>query len=155
VTRALLAIAIAACTKSPPQSPGTPPDPCAPETLGLAGAKRLAAFPAPASSCSITAPELPEIITVATRVFDCKGAQHGFDFERHRLLAHERTLSPATVGVDAYDDGRTITFVGRQRAPCPGDPRPMPVPVTLLYTIETSGERTFAEAACTVTPACR
>jgi hypothetical protein len=79
---------------------------------------------------------------------------HGIDFTKSSLAIVRTTLSPATVGIDALDDGKTVTIVSRQRASCKGDPQPMPMPVTRLFLVD-AGERAFADTTCTIESSCK
>lgn len=82
------------------------------------------------------------------------GAKLGIDFTKHALIVTARSPSPAQVGTDVYDDGTVVTFVNRERAPCKGDPRPMPGPrTTVLYRVA-AGPRTFVDGSCTVPTTC-
>jgi hypothetical protein len=158
----LLCLASAACSRPGPdtraagsgESDTHASSPCSPAALGLGSARRLPAWKPPAT-CTITAPSEPQIVTNATGVLDCTEAEPGIDFTRQRLLAQERMLSPATVEIVAFDDGTTITLVSRQVTPCLDDPRPMPVPTTLLYLVDAERSRVLAEATCTERRTCR
>ena len=55
----------------------------------------------------------------------------------------------------AFDDGKTVTLVSRQRKPCPNDPRPMPTPAITSVFLAASGARVFAEASCSFEAKCR
>ena len=81
-----------------------------------------------------------------------EGVDEGGD--QQALVAAAYTLSPAGVGLGAFDDGKTVTLVSRQRSPCPGDPMPMPMNSTAWFVLPTGGERTFGAAACTVESTC-
>jgi hypothetical protein len=87
---------------------------------------------------------------------ECKDpkAKLGVDFAKQQLIVTSRSLSPAGVGFDVYDDGKKITVVSRQRNPCKNDPRPMPGPNTTMIFQTTGGARVFADAACTVESKC-
>jgi hypothetical protein len=52
------------------------------------------------------------------------------------------------------DDGKTVTFVNRQRTSCKNDPLPMPISTTLAFVVAGTSPRTFAEASCTVETKC-
>jgi hypothetical protein len=127
-------------------------DPCAPAALGLSGAVALSPMGTP-EGCTVNATKEPVIHEPRGTWLDCSASGTRADVN-HRALVVERMLSPAQIGTDVYDDGKTITFVNRQRATCPGDPQAMPVPVTLVFRVETDGTRAFAEASCTVPRKC-
>jgi len=86
--------------------------------------------------------------------FGCE-APSGIDFAKGELRVVSRTLSPATIGIDVVDDGATITFVSRQRSPCPSEPPPMPIGVPIAYVAPAKAERRTADATCKVTMPCR
>ena len=78
---------------------------------------------------------------------DCP-ASSGVDFTKNHVVVTGRALSPATVGVDVYDDGQKVTFVSRQRDSCPNEYPPMPITVPLAFLIPADETRTFGEAMC-------
>ena len=166
-----LLIAVAGCPKSGPSVEPTPEfeppqkhdksktdaqDPCSPEALKLSAAtKLLDSWKLPAS-CAVQGTGTVVIKTQAeaTKRFDCGGAKLGVDFAKSSIVVTSRSLSPATVGVDAFDDGKTITFVDRFRPPCSRDPHPMPSPPLTFVYLVTPGNRAFADASCTVESKC-
>ncbi|MDB5213269.1 MAG: hypothetical protein JWO86_1196 [Myxococcaceae bacterium] len=77
---------------------------------------------------------------------DCPAS--GVDFAKSSLVVTGRALSPATVGIDVYDDGKKVTFVSRQRDSCPNEVPPMPITVPLAFLVPAGETRTFAEATC-------
>ena len=72
----------------------------------------------------------------------------GVDFAKDSVVVAGRALSPATVGVDVYDDGQKVTFVSRQRDSCPNEYPPMPITVPIAFLIPAGETRTFGEATC-------
>ena len=83
------------------------------------------------------------------------GLNHLVDFTRHALLVIGHPLSPAGAGVLAFDDGKVITVVSRQRSSCSGDPRPMPMNTTAWFLLPAGAERTFAARTCNLASQCR
>ncbi len=82
-------------------------------------------------------------------ILGCKSPRTSdIDFEKVTLVVTSRISSPATVGTDAYDDGKSVVFVSRQRSACPGERPPMPVPATYAFLLPAKTARTFAEATC-------
>lgn len=77
---------------------------------------------------------------------DCPAS--GVDFAKSNVVVAGRSLSPATVGFDIYDDGKTATFVSRQRDSCPKEYPPMPITVPIAFLIPAGETRTFGEATC-------
>jgi hypothetical protein len=132
-------------------------DACSPAGIGQPAAKPLAHWKAP-DGCKVQQASGTRLIATeadARAVVECAaGVSLGIDFGKQRLLISDRSLSPATVGFDAVDDGKRITFVGKQRPNCPGDPQPMPMAVSVTFLVEDAGDRTFAEAACTLERKC-
>ncbi len=133
-------------------------DDSTPDTCAVAGAKQLPAWPVP-QGCSVKASSEPTWIRTDADLaayLPCGPEVPEFDFPAPPLVAVQRTLSPATVGIDAYDDGTTITWVSRQRNPCPGEYPPMPVPVSYVFVASgATGDRAYAESTCTVAFKCR
>jgi hypothetical protein len=88
--------------------------------------------------------------------FTCeKGTALGVDAAKQALLRVSYTMSPASVGVAVFDDGKLVTVVSKQLPNCPKDPRPMPMDATAWFTIAPGGpERTFGNAACTLVRKC-
>lgn len=132
-------------------------DPCGAAALGLAAATALAPWTPPAG-CTPRGQGTAIVRTAAEldgRLACAGGASHGFDLASQGLVAVAYTMSPASVGLIAYDDGKTVTLVSRQRSPCPDDPLPMPMQGAAWFVLPTGGERTLADAVCTVESTCR
>lgn len=81
-------------------------------------------------------------------------AASGIDFARFELRITTRTLSPAGVGTEVVDDGKTVTFVSLGRDPCPGEPPPMPMSVPVAFLLPTGATRDTAESWCKVSVSC-
>jgi hypothetical protein len=65
------------------------------------------------------------------------------------------TMSPAYGGIAIVDDGTTITYVMRDRPPCPNDPMPMPMPASALaYRVPHGATRAYQQLACTLPRTC-
>jgi hypothetical protein len=82
-------------------------------------------------------------------------APSGIDFTRNKLVVVTRMLSPAGMGTDVLDDGTTVTFVARERRPCPNDPLPMPISYTIAFLLPADAPRAFADRSCAVDTPCR
>lgn len=135
------------------------PDPCSAQGLGLPKAKPLAAWTPPAG-CTASGANTPALLATeadAKAAVTCKDPKTklGVDFAKSALVVTSRQWSPATVGLLAFDDGKTVTLVSRQRKPCPDDPRPMPTPAITSVFLAAKGARTFAEASCSFEPKCK
>ena len=84
-----------------------------------------------------------------------KGVSLGVDPTKFSLVQVPWTMSPAAAGLVAYDDGKLITLVTKFRQPCPKDPHAMPVGLVNWYLLPAGGgERSFAEANCTLPKNC-
>jgi hypothetical protein len=154
----VLVVLAAACGKkapdgkTPDDTGDTTPDP--PDTCAVAGATPLAVWTPPAG-CELRDIGAATWIKTADDVaahLACTGTAPAVTTP---VVAISRQLSPATVGFDAYDDGKTITWVGKQRNPCPGEPPPMPITRTYAFTVPAGGDRAYAESTCTVAVKCR
>ncbi len=132
---------------------------CSPAKLGLRDVKALVSWKSPAG-CRVhgSLGPPPKVLHSEEQFhahFSCPaGTSSGIDFAHDSLVFRDHMLSPAGVGSDLYDDGRTVTIVSRFRSPCPDDPHPMPVPFTLTFLLPAGGERKFAEMACNVESRC-
>lgn len=163
---------VAACDRTPEAPPtstsespetkrATPPktadvDPCTAEALSLGAATLLQEWKPPAGCTENAAQGTSVHRTDAelTAQLECDAAtRHGVDLTKHSVIRVTDSMSPATVGWLAYDDGKAITLVTKFRSPCPNDPRPMPMSATRWYLAPTT-ERKLAEASCTIHPAC-
>lgn len=149
--RIVICVALGACG-NPTKPPSTTSDPCDPTALNLPSAKPLPAL-ALAGECAFTGTQLLKSEAEARERFAC--AVGKVDWSKQSVVVTRRMLSPAMVGFDALDDGAKITFVSRQRSPCPDDPRPMPIEQTHAYVVPAGADRTFAETSCTVPTKCR
>lgn len=132
-------------------------DACDAAALGLASAAALPVWTVPEGctpggksgrTIARTEAELAGVIECAA------GKSAGFDFSKGAILAVGYTMSPASIGVGAFDDGKVITVVSRFRSPCPKDPMPRPIDTVAWFEVPDGGERTFAEKSCTVQPRC-
>jgi hypothetical protein len=131
-------------------------DPCSAAALGLGGAVQLTAWKMP-DGCALKDVGASIILRSeadATAHVVCTGAPLGNDFAKTALVVNQTTLSPAATGVLAFDDGKLLTWVTRFRTPCPDDPQPMPVPVSLVFPVEANAGREFDDKSCTAPPAC-
>ena len=135
-------------------------DPCSPDALKLPTAKPLAGW-SPSTSCSLAHAgharhDVVHSQTELDRLFACSsGSPPHFDFSHASLVVVSWEMAPAATGLDALDDGQTLTFVTRLRKPCPGDLHPMPVNDTRFFVIPTAGAtRTFGTASCTLETKC-
>lgn len=77
------------------------------------------------------------------------------DFAGEQLLVVTFSMSPAYAGLEPLDDGTAITFVQRDRSPCPGDPLPMPMNTTAAFVSAKGAARTYAQASCTLPARCK
>lgn len=130
-------------------------DPCGAEALRLGSARVVAPWTIPAG-CT---PKGGQGNTIARSeeelkaVLECASGS-GVDFGKQAVLVVGYSLSPAGAGMHAFDDGKVVTLVTRQRSPCPNDPLPMPMNTMAWFSLPTSGERTFANTTCVVDSKC-
>ena len=163
-TWVLCLVAAAACSKSGSGTSSggsattTPPanDPCGAAALGLGSATKLEPYQLPAG-CELV--DVGEAIILRSAAdaeahVRCGDAPFAHDFSKQALVVKQDTLSPASTGIVAFDDGTRLTWVTMQRSPCPDDPRPMPVPIRLVFAIEQDAAREFDAKTCTYHPAC-
>lgn len=133
-------------------------DPCAPSQLGLGAARQLKPWAAPTgctAKSGATAPTAIESDADFTEHFTCpEGTKSGIDFAKEQLVVQDRSLSPAGAGTTIVDDGTRVTFIERQRSPCPDDPQPMPMNFTLGFLLPAGAERAYDNRACTLPPQC-
>jgi hypothetical protein len=161
MTRWIVVLSIAACSNAKKPDNQTPPavDRCSPAALGLANAKPLSVWKLPPKCTDRGGPDraIYKSWDDAKARIECEeGVMLGVRFQETALLVENASLSPATIGIDALDDGTTITFVSRQRAPCPGDPQPMPIDQTYWFLVPAGGaDRAFAQASCTIDIPCK
>ncbi|MEZ4404801.1 MAG: hypothetical protein R3B06_32735 [Kofleriaceae bacterium] len=157
-----VALLVAACGHpTAPEGRAPVADPCSALALGLATtAKPLAAWPAPAGCTWQPVDGVRQLTTPADlqAALSCPSPEPplGLDLAASSLVVTTEAWSPAQIGLRAFDDGRQVTLVRLQRAPCAADPRPMPTPpITSAFTTTTTAPRTFASRACTVPTTCR
>jgi hypothetical protein len=133
-------------------------DPCAPAQLGLGAARTLKPWAAPTTCTGTSGATGPTSIRSEAEFakrFSCPaGTTSGIDFATQMLVVEDRSLSPAGAGTIIVDDGARITFIERQRSPCPDDPKPMPMDYTLGFLLPAGAERTYTSRACTLPPTC-
>jgi hypothetical protein len=134
---------------------------CKPRTLGLGDAKPVAMWKLPgachprSAGGGVDPPVAIESEERFRALFECvNDTPPGIDFAETTFVFAMRELSPAGVGIDIVDDGKTVTFINRFRPPCPGDPHPMPMPYPVSFLLPDKAPRTFTEAACNVESRC-
>ena len=138
----------------PKPDPEPPGDSCDPASLGLGGAKPVTYAPPPGCRTQVETDAPINDEATFHAAFACSAAS-GIDFSQSELHVVMRTLSPASVGVDVVDDGTTLTFVSRQRNPCPSEYPPMPIEVAVAYVTPIAAERAIGQAMCSVTVPCK
>jgi hypothetical protein len=145
-----------------PESKSKPPpgDPNSCMPAGLEAASKVETIVLP-RGCQVTSGSLsaPMIVRnqdeLASAVTCEPGSQlPAIDFAKQQLHVAEFSLSPAYGGSELFDDGKTVTFVQRDRSPCPDDPLPMPIGSSLAYVMPQGSERSYAQASCTLPPQC-
>lgn len=139
--------------------PPTDPNSCMPP--GLETASKIEALPLP-RGCQVVAPGdllAPTIVRgldELARAIECEPHVESLnvDFGKYQLHVATFMLSPAYAGSELFDDGKRITFVQRDRSPCPGDPQPMPIGSSIVYQLPLGAERTYAQTSCSLPPQC-
>lgn len=142
-------------------TPKTDPHACRP--ANLAGAAPLRAF-VPPQGCrlgeggTLGAPLVIADAAAYGSSLQCDtaiAAPLALDFAREQLLVVTFSMSPAYAGLEALDDGSTVTFVQRDRSPCPDDPLPMPMNATVAYVIAKDATRSYAQSSCPLPAQCK
>lgn len=164
-----LALSVFGCARSAPPkagdgdasggaSAGGTSKACEPQALGLGDAKPVATWKAPAGCTPKVSGEAPVVVRSEAEMsayYTCPpGTPVGVDFKAHALVLSSRMLPPAGVGTTIVDDGAKVTFISRQRRPCPNDPHPMPMSVVHAFLLPAGAARSFGDAACTVESTC-
>jgi hypothetical protein len=141
--------------------PAADPNGCRPPNL--ASATPLRPF-VPPQGCrlgnggTLAAPLVVADAATYASVLQCDtavAAPLALDFGREQLLVVSFSMSPAYAGLEALDDGSTITFVQRDRSPCPSDPLPMPMNTTVAYVAAKDAARSYAQGSCTLPAQCK
>jgi len=78
------------------------------------------------------------------------------DLSSSDVLLVSFTMSPAYGGMAVVDDGTTVTFAMRDRPPCPGDPMPMPTPMSsgVAFRLPHGATRAYRQLSCTLPRTC-
>jgi len=127
---------------------------CVPD--GLENAREVEPF-FPPQGCgfsaggSTAAPLVVHDATELAAAMSCSNApMPSFDFTSNDLYLVRYTMSPATTGLGARDDGATLSFYSRFRQPCPDDPMPMPMSSTAAFSMPKNATRTYRDTNCTL-----
>ena len=154
---AVAATAVAADAAVAATADAATPDPCSPEALGLAGTTTPTAWTPPAG-CAVKPATADQWIRseadFAKHVACPKDVKSGVDFTKQMIGVARRMLTGSNLGFTAYDDGKTITIVGRFNERCPDPPGRPPVPKvlehpeTFWFLVPAAPERKFADAGC-------
>lgn len=160
----LLALACDSKSGEPPTPPKTEgreskSDTCMPGGLESAQSVEVVRLP---SGCRVTAGgpiAAPTVAGTAEELAsaiecDANSERPTIDFAKHQVMLVEFSMSPAYGGSEVFDDGSKVTFVQRDRSPCPDDPLPMPMQTTLGYLLPQGAQRTFHQASCTLPARC-
>ncbi|MBN8611000.1 MAG: hypothetical protein J0L92_10475 [Deltaproteobacteria bacterium] len=165
-----MAVIASACggaepASAPPPTTATPPATaiaaatCMPPGLEAAHEVEIVRLPAGCSfgsGGSLTAPTVLIDDAAVAAALTCNGpTTPTIPLGADQLHVVTYTMSPAFGGMAIVDDGTTITYVMRDRPPCPGDPMPMPMPSSALaYRVPHGATRTYRELACTLPRTC-
>jgi hypothetical protein len=138
--------------------PPADPNSCMPAGLEAASKVETVVLPrgCQVTTGSLSAPTIVRSEAELAGVITCEpGSQlPAIDFTKHQLHVAEFSLSPAYGGSELFDDGKTVTFVQRDRSPCPDDPLPMPIGSSIAYLLPQGAERSHAQLSCTLPPKC-
>jgi hypothetical protein len=139
-----------------PPTPPPPPKPAVPATCtidGIEGAHPVGGVSLP-TTCSFSAsgsPSAPLRVDDPTKAVSCEaGTAAVMDLGGQDLVVVRYEISPASTGLEVYDDGTTVTFATRFRQPCPNDPHPMPMQQIFGFMLPKGEARTWREANCTL-----
>jgi hypothetical protein len=159
----LVCVLVLACD-SPSAEPPTPPkletsDTCMPGGLEAAHGVEIVRLPSGCRVTSggpITAPSVVHGVDELAGALACDAGveRPTIDFGKHQLMLVEFSMSPAYGGGEVFDDGSKVTFLQRDRSPCPDDPLPMPMQTTLAYLLPQGAQRSYAQASCTLPARC-
>lgn len=143
----------------PDAEPPGDPNTCMPAGLEAAVEVETVVLPRECrvvASGSISAPTIVRNADELAAAIECDAGSSppAIDFGEHQLHVANFMLSPAYGGSVLVDDGKTVTFVQRDRSPCPDDPLPMPIGSSLAYLLPQAAERTYAQLACTLPAKC-
>lgn len=144
---------------TPETKPPGDPNRCMPP--GLEAASKLETIELP-SGCRVVAAGVllaPTIVRDESELAAAITCEPGsslpaIDFSKHQLHVANFMLSPAYGGSELVDDGKLVTFVQRDRSPCPDDPQPMPIGSSIAYLLPHGAERSYAQLACSLPREC-
>lgn len=128
---------------------------------GLEAARPAERFDLP-MGCSFSpagSPSAPRVIADAAGLAEVLHCPDGvtlpsLDHGTKDLYLVQYTMSPASAGISAFDDGTRVTLVTRFRPPCEGDPMPMPMNAVTSFVLPKGASRTFVEANCSLPSDC-
>lgn len=135
------------------------PDPCSAAALGISNTVTLVAW-TPPSGCSVVHPPARAIVHTQSdlaALLHCAGGATlpTFEFDHDSLIVVTWPMSPATVGLDALDDGTSVTLVAKSRTSCPHEAPPTPISSTIWFVIPSvNAERNFGDRSCTLESKC-
>lgn len=145
--------------KSGKKQPEPKSDSCMPGGLEAAHSVEMVRIPGGCRAVSggtITAPSVIHDADELARALECdaNSERPTVDFAKHQLMLVEFSLSPAYGGSEVFDDGSKVTFVQRDRPPCPDDPMPYPMPATFAYLLPQGAERSYQQLSCSLPERC-
>jgi hypothetical protein len=148
----LLLLLAASCSSASAQ----PADPCSAGALGISPAVPLVPWTPPAG-CTLDHPAARAIVQSQTDLAALlKCSPPAFDFDHDSLLVVTWPASRTATGLEAFDDGTTVTVVTRSRAPCPHESPPMAMTRTDFFVIASAhASRNFGDRSCVASSACQ
>jgi hypothetical protein len=140
------ALAIAACARHGQST-------CNLASNGLAAAKPVTMWKPPSPECGMHGDDKPKLLRSEDEVgphLSCNAGVHsGVDFKSYSLVIVTMHDFPARAGDEVVDDGKTVTIIHDQSAPCGGD-APPPGPHYTRAFLVPAGDRTFDTKVCDV-----
>jgi hypothetical protein len=134
-------------------------DTCMPGGLEAAHSVEIVRLPSgcrASSGGSIMAPSVIKSADELASALECDAGveRPTIDFGKSQVMLVEFSMSPAYGGSEVFDDGSKVTFLQRDRSPCPDDPLPMPMQTSLAYLLPPDAQRTYHQASCTLPARC-
>ena len=131
-----------------------PIDQCGAAALNLGAASPVATWKPPAGCRAKSNSIVLHTQAALDAQFDCpKGTVVAVDLANYALLQLTQNMQPAAIGIDAFDDGKSLTLVTRFRNRCPKDAS-TPQRLMTVWFLLPSTHRLLDRASCIVEMKC-